>query len=1227
MKKGLFILLFIYSFSHKATATTCVGSVQLFTQADVNAFVSCDTIDGNLEITSMVMGSSDITDLSPLSGVSVVTGILMIRDVPPLTILNGLDGLQKADQLMIENNPNLTNINALAGLNVVSGFITINTNPLLSQCCAIVDAINPMFPMLFQNDAKNGSGCNSMAEIQADASCRCRDIACYGRINVSIDNSCGVQVTPQMLLTDTTGLSADSFNINYLDLSGNPIDEFKVNERINVMISIAGCEQWGSTCWTEVLIEDKLPPVIDCAERDTIMCYEMDSIRYPSTFDFCDNDVTIELVNQEFQSLCEGDTIIGVSRRTFRAIDAAGNISDTCTTDVYIKTPKINNISFPTDTIVACSEAFNDLNKLQSVNFGGPMFMGFDLSTDTLGVCLISSEFVDRVIVNTPCKKQILRMWTVRQTFCTYRDTIVESPQLITLIDTVPPVITVPDTIIASGNTFGDCLVTFSLPGLTAEDACDEDVTISIFQGLLPTFYDGTTLRLPIDTHTLYVQAYDRCHNISNDTFVVILQDETPPVSFCLSQMVISLNNNGVATVPAEKFDDGSYDACGNVTLSARRMSSSCDVQTITPGPEVQFCCADVGSEVMVELTATDESGHSSICMISVEIQDKDIPNIHCPPNLTVDCNFITVDYSEFGSVVEQGNQKILEIDPNDVITASGPLTDGVIFGNCMDTVLVNNSQSLDQCGLGSISRTFAARTMSGIESSCIQLITIIHDGNTNKPAITYPSDTTLITCDEGDATPAITGSPSAAEGRCNMIGFSHQDLLVNPQDTTVRCLKIIRTWTAFEACVSPTKVIDIDSQIIYLEKVQGNNLIIEGTVTSIHNEAVSKVAVGLKSLSSVLNHSETDNSGQYAFGSMPSGGKYNIIPFKDDNWSNGVSTLDLIQIQNHILGKSIINDGYNMIAADVNNDANISAIDLVHLRKIILGIDHQVKNNTSWRFVWNGDDIKSRLNLSSPIVEEYNLDALSKNMQIDWTGIKVGDLSGNAVANGIEKSESRSNELLTLSWELKIQDGQKQLYLFSPTLSDFNGIQGEFHLPSSINIKRIRNGQINMTSENIHVDNANERLTFSFSTLSPMKINANVPLFSIEINGAIDIENNLLALGMNAIMPEIYTNLNARKYTLEKVINDDNQFELSQNEPNPWKESAAITVIAQSDGDADFNIYDVQGRKILSRKISLRTGQNTIVVRKEEVSIVGVLLYELVFDDNVITKKMIKVE
>ncbi|MBK6783686.1 MAG: hypothetical protein IPG79_07930 [Saprospiraceae bacterium] len=70
----------------------------------------------------------------------------------------------------------------------------------------------------------------------------------------------------------------------------------------------------------------------------------------------------------------------------------------------------------------------------------------------------------------------------------------------------------------------------------------------------------------------------------------------------------------------------------------------------------------------------------------------------------------------------------------------------------------------------------------------------------------------------------------------------------------------------------------------------------------------------------------------------------------KGGDYDNGVSTLDLVLIQRHILNMAKLDSPYKVIAADVNNDAKINTIDLVELRKVILGTSEEFTNK-SWRF------------------------------------------------------------------------------------------------------------------------------------------------------------------------------------------------------------------------------------------------------------------------------------
>jgi hypothetical protein len=110
----------------------------------------------------------------------------------------------------------------------------------------------------------------------------------------------------------------------------------------------------------------------------------------------------------------------------------------------------------------------------------------------------------------------------------------------------------------------------------------------------------------------------------------------------------------------------------------------------------------------------------------------------------------------------------------------------------------------------------------------------------------------------------------------------------------------------------------------------------------------------------------------------------------KTDDPRNGVSTLDLIIIQKHLLGLEELTSPYKLIAADVNNSQSVSAIDLVEIRKLILGLLIVFPNNDSWRFVPVNHEFDDPIN-PWPFPETYEG---IYNYSFDFIGIKVGDVN-----------------------------------------------------------------------------------------------------------------------------------------------------------------------------------------------------------------------------------------
>jgi hypothetical protein len=123
------------------------------------------------------------------------------------------------------------------------------------------------------------------------------------------------------------------------------------------------------------------------------------------------------------------------------------------------------------------------------------------------------------------------------------------------------------------------------------------------------------------------------------------------------------------------------------------------------------------------------------------------------------------------------------------------------------------------------------------------------------------------------------------------------------------------------------------------------------------------------------------------------------VTPIKDCAPLNGVSTFDLVLITKHILGAVPLNSPYKMIAADANHSNSVTTFDLVEIRKLILFINTDFPNNTSWRFIDAGYIFPDTGN---PFVTQFPEEIIvteSQNpaMDVDFIGVKIGDVNNSA--------------------------------------------------------------------------------------------------------------------------------------------------------------------------------------------------------------------------------------
>jgi len=361
--------------------------------------------------------------------------------------------------------------------------------------------------------------------------------------------------------------------------------------------------------------------------------------------------------------------------------------------------------------------------------------------------------------------------------------------------------------------------------------------------------------------------------------------------------------------------------------------------------------------------------------------------------------------------------------------------------------------------------------------------------------------------------------------------------------------------------------------------------ILYEGEILTSQNEPVEAVKVSLNHNNQSVYSMVTADNGRYLL-VVPQidGQRYDIVPERLDQPKNGVSTLDLVRIQKHLLGKELFDSPYQYIAADANNSSSVSAIDLVEIRKLILGIYTAFPNNESWRFVDKSYQFQDVTN-PWPFNEIFNIqyDGHSVN-NIDFVGVKIGDVNNSAEANAIQVKPRNGNRIIQVkaSVDQRVEVGQaveveftlpEVVEGFQWTLEThgltFAGIQGDDISIGDQHLGLLDNGIITMSWNKEDGSDTGIQSDMSFT----MK-------FTATQAGTL---SDMIRMSDKIAHAEAYTPddeiLDARM--IFGSISTTSAFALYQNEPNPWTGTTTISFDLPDEGKVKLSLFDLTGKMI----------------------------------------------
>jgi gliding motility-associated-like protein len=349
-----------------------------------------------------------------------------------------------------------------------------------------------------------------------------------------------------------------------------------------------------------------------------------------------------------------------VITRVWTATDDNGNAATYTQTITVVDTTAPTFTTSPADVTVEC-DASTDASAT-----------GTAVATDNCDSDVTITS-ADTTVAGTGNNSVITRVWTATDdngNAATYTQTI-------TVVDTTAPNVETLDISVELDEN-GVANITVDDINNGSNDNCDSEISLSVDI----SSFDCSN----VGDNVVTLTATDVNGNTSSSTAIVTVSETTAPIAIT-QDLVLSLDENGQASITADDINNGSTD--------------NCSIDSITIDNDT-FDCSNIGDNV-VTMTVTDTSGNESTAISVITIQDTSAPVI-----VTQD---ITVNLDANGEAIIS----IFDIDAG-------------ITDNCSAVTTTLDIDTFTCSDIGDNVVNVTATDASGNESSAIVIVTVTND-------------------------------------------------------------------------------------------------------------------------------------------------------------------------------------------------------------------------------------------------------------------------------------------------------------------------------------------------------------------------------------------------------------------------------------------------------------------------------------------------------------------
>jgi hypothetical protein len=325
----------------------------------------------------------------------------------------------------------------------------------------------------------------------------------------------------------------------------------------------------------------------------------------------------------------------------------------------------------------------------------------------------------------------------------------------------------------------------------------------------------------------------------------------------------------------------------------------------------------------------------------------------------------------------------------------------------------------------------------------------------------------------------------------------------------------------------------------------------------------------------------------------------------------------------------------FKLIAADANNSASVTTIDMIEIRRLLLDQIPAFTQNTSWRFIDAHFDFPDPQNPWVPAFpEQMRYEPIMEHMMHqDFVGVKVGDVNNSYFRLQAEEIDVRSGNVLVLNLKDELLRAGETINL-PVYVSQYNSLLGyQFALrfdPNVVTLEEITFPDNSVLSNEWFGLGREGVITTLWHEPAAKDMKAGEVLFNLSLIVHEDVRTSeLLTIDSEILLAEAYSE-DDRIIPVRLAVDgnlSELEFAVYQNVPNPFSDGTLIPVQVPESADVILEVFTSDGRLVYRVEKRMDTGYHEFAITSGDLNHRGVYYYTISTAQFKGTRKMILLE